>query len=68
MSSLLYNRTLGLFNSKAFADNNLNEGHMVDYFAFRVENVLGTGEYAGPQDFLLFAQCFQRDASFKSIV
>ena len=30
-------------------------------FVFRVENILGKGENAGHQHFLLFPQCFQKD-------
>ena len=48
---------------KAFADNNLNVAKMMISLYDRVENIVGKGENAGYQHFLLFPQCFQK-ASF----
>ena len=46
-------------NFKAFADNKLNVVlTMVSCFD-RIENIVGNGENAGYQHFLLFPQCFQ---------
>ena len=33
----------------------------------RVENILGKGENAGNQHFLLFPQCFQKDSPSRSL-
>ena len=48
---------------KAFADDNLNVAKKVISLHDRVENIVGKGENAGYQHFLLFLQCFQK-ASF----
>ena len=45
---------------KAFADNNLNIAKMIIILYDRVENIVGKGENAGYQHFLLFPQCFQK--------
>ena len=48
---------------KAFADDNLNVAKIMISLYDRVENIVGKGENAGNQHFLLFPQCFQK-ASF----
>ena len=48
---------------KAIADNNLNVAKMIISLYDRVENIMGKGENAGYQHFLLLPQCFQK-ASF----
>ena len=45
---------------KAFADDKLN---VIIYVFDMVENIVGKGESAGNQDFLLFPQCFQQSVS-----
>ena len=45
---------------KAFADNNLNVYQKLKFALGRVENIVGKGENAGYQHFLLFPQCFQK--------
>ena len=45
---------------KAFADDNFSLAQMVQFFIDRVENIMGKGEHAGYQHFLLFPQCFQK--------
>ena len=45
---------------KAFVDNNFNVAHMVQFYFRRVENIVGKGENAGYQHFLLFPRCFQK--------
>ena len=42
-----------------FADDNLNEAHMMIYVFDRVENIVGRGENAGYQHFLLFHNVFE---------
>ena len=48
---------------KAFADTNLSFAEKLKFVLERVENIVGKGENAGYQHFLLFPQCFQK-ASF----
>ena len=45
---------------KAFADNKYNYAKMLISLFNRVENIVGKGENAGYQHFLLFPQCFLR--------
>ena len=45
---------------KAFAYNNLKVVKMMIYDLDRVEIIVGKGENAGSQHFLLFPQCFQK--------
>ena len=54
---------LDLSKFKAFADDNLNVYQKLKFALGRVENIVGKGENAGYQHFLLFPQCFQK-ASF----
>ena len=44
---------------KAFADDKVNLADMMISLSDRVENIVGKGENAGYQHFLLFPQCFQ---------
>ena len=48
---------------KAFADDKINVNKNLKFVLGRVENIVGKGENAGYQHFLLFPQCFQK-ASF----
>ena len=48
---------------KAFADDKINVAEKLKSVLERVENIVGKGENAGFQHFLLFPQCFQK-ASF----
>ena len=43
---------------KAFAENKSNIAEMMISVSDRIENVMGKGENAGYQHFLLFPQCF----------
>ena len=52
---------------KAFADNNLNVNKKLKFALGRVENIVGKGENAGYQHFLLFPHCFQK-ASFTEVL
>ena len=45
---------------KAFADDKSNVAKNLIFLFDRVENIVGKGENAGYQHFLLFSQCFQR--------
>ena len=44
---------------KAFADGKINVTEKLKCVLGRVENIVGKGENAGYQHFLLFPQCFQ---------
>ena len=48
---------------KAFADEEIYANQKQKFFLGWVENLVGKGENAGYQHFLLFPQCFQK-ASF----
>ena len=43
---------------KAFADSKLNIVQNIQLVLHRIENIVGKGENAGNQHFLLFPQCF----------
>ena len=50
-------------NMKAFADDKINVTEKLKLIFGTAENIVGKGESAGYQHFLLFPQCFQK-ASF----
>ena len=54
---------LELSKLKAFKANNLKVYQKLKFFLERVENLVGKGENAGHQHFLLFPQCFQSASS-----
>ena len=45
---------------KAFADGKINLKEKLKFDLGRAENIVGKGENAGYQHFLLFSQCFQK--------
>ena len=53
-------RNSALFKLETFADDNFNVAQKVQAFFDQVENIMGNGENAGYQHFLLFPQCFQK--------
>ena len=57
-NSLPNDKFLDLPKSKAFADNKINASEKLKFVLRRVENIVGNGENAGNQHFLLFPQCF----------
>ena len=59
-NSLPNDKSLHWSKLKAFADNKINVLKMMILDFDRIENIVGKGENAGYQDFLLFPQCFQR--------
>ena len=60
ISSLPNDNFLDWTKFKAFADDNLNVAKRMISVYDRVENIVGKGENAGYQHFLLFPQCFQK--------
>ena len=59
-NSLPHNKILDWSKLKAFADDKLNATEKLKFVLGRVENIVGKGENAGYQHFLLFPQCFQK--------
>ena len=51
---------------KAFTDDKINVAEELKFVLGREENIVGEGENAGYQHFLLFLQCFQT-ASFTEV-
>ena len=45
---------------KALADDKMNVTEKLKFVLGRVENIMGKGENAGYQHFLLFPLCFQK--------
>ena len=43
---------------EAFVDNKINVAKKLKFVLQRLENIVGKGENAGNQHFLLFPQCF----------
>ena len=57
-----------MFKFQASADNKFGLAEIKGFVFERVENIVGKGENAGYQHFLLFPQCFQKASSCKKIV
>ena len=62
VNSLPNDKFLDWSIGKAFADNKLNVAEKLKFILGRVENMVGKGENAGYQHFLLFPQCFQKSS------
>ena len=45
---------------KAFADDKINVTKKLQFIFGSIENIVGKGENAGYQHFLLFPRCFQK--------
>ena len=52
------NKIIDLSKLTAVAEDYFNVAHMGQFFSDRPENIVGKGENAGYQHFLLFPQCF----------
>ena len=48
---------------KALAEDKMNVTQKLKFVSRRTENILGKGENAGYQHFLLFPKCFQKPSS-----
>ena len=57
------NNILDWSKFKASADDNLNVAKIMTSLHDRIENIVGKGENAGYQHFLLFPQYFQKASS-----
>ena len=60
------NKILDLSKLKAFSDDKINVKKFEIYLE-RVANIVGKGENAGYQHFLLFLQCFQKASISRSL-
>ena len=67
INSSLNNKILDLPKLKAFADDKINVTQNLKFALGRVENIVGKGENAGYQHFLLFPQCFQKATFSRSL-
>ena len=67
VNSLLNDKSFNLSKLKAFADEKINVAQNLKFVYDRVENIVGKGENAGYQHFLLFPQCFQKSVFVKSL-
>ena len=62
-NSLPIDKMLDLSKFKAFADDKIIETQKLEFTLGRIENIVGKGENAGYQHFLLFPQCFTKLSS-----
>ena len=62
---LLNDKIMDLFKLKALADNKINVTQKLIFAFGWVENIVGKGENAGYQHFLLFTQCFPHNPDFE---
>ena len=60
INSLPKDKILDWSKLKAFADDKIKVLKMMIFVFDRVAKIVGKGENAGDQHFLLFPQCFQR--------
>ena len=67
INSLPHDKILDWTKLKAFADNKINVAEMMIFLSDRVENIVGKGENAGFQHFLLFPQYFQKGFFFRIV-
>ena len=59
-NSLPKSKILDWSKLKAFADDKINVNEVLKIGLGRLENIVGKGENAGNQHFLLFPHCFQK--------
>ena len=60
-------KSIDLPTLKAFADDKICVAQNLKFILGRVENIVGKGENAGYQHFLLLPQCFQKASSSGSL-
>ena len=60
-------KILALSKLKALADDKLNVAKIMISVSYWVENIVGKGENAGYQHFLLFPQSFQKVSPLRSL-
>ena len=67
VNSLPNDKIVAVTQLKAFADAKMNASEKLKFVSERVENIVGKGENAGYQHFLLFPQCFPKPSSLGSL-
>ena len=67
VNSLPSYKFLDWFKLKVIANNTINVGEKLKFALGRVENIVGKGENAGYQQFLLFTQCFEKFSFTRSL-
>ena len=67
LNPLPNNKILAFTKLKAFADDRFNVASTRISVLGREENIVGKGENAGHQHFLLFPQCFFQKPSFAGL-
>ena len=60
LNSLASNKILDWSKLKAFADDRINVTGKLKFVLGSAQSIMGKGENAGYQHFLLFPQCFQK--------
>ena len=60
LNTISDDKIMDLSHFKTFADDKLNIAQTAEFAFNRTENIVGKGENAGYQHFLLFLQCFQK--------
>ena len=66
-NSLPNDKILDWSKLKAFTDKKINVTENLKFVLGRVGNIVGKGENAGYQHFLLFPQCFQKASFSRSL-
>ena len=66
-NSLPNDKILDWSKLKAFANDKMNVNEKFNFGLGRTKNIVGKGENAGYQHFLLFPQCFQKAFSFQVV-
>ena len=61
------NKILDQSKFKEFVDERIDETEKLKFVLGRIENIVGKGENAGYQHFLLFPQCFHKAFCTRSI-
>ena len=59
VNPLQINKIFNWSKSKAFVDDKINVTEKLKFVLVKVENIVGKGEIAGYQHFLLYTQCFK---------
>ena len=64
VNSLPKDKILDWSKQKAYADDQIKVIENLKFLLWREENIVGKGENAGYQHFLLFPQCFEKASQF----
>ena len=67
LNSLPNDKCLDWFKLKAFADDKVTVTDKLKFVLGQIENMVGKGENAGYQHFLVFQQCFQKSSFPRSL-